>query len=343
MPALSHALITTHGDRISVVATDLEVALHAEYPAQVLREGAVCLTAKPLYDIVRSLPGQELVLRETGHGKVELSCGKVSYRVHALSTDSFPSVIGSDAVEFSDIPPGTVREMIEKTLYAVSTDDTRYNLTGVYCEAMPEAPGLRMVSTDGHRLSLVERPTESAPALPEGVIIPRKGLHELRKLIEDRGDEAKLGFYESFVAFEVGGVRLTMRLIDGRFPDYRQVIPPTSPKTVKLDRQSFVQALRRTSLLGSDTKGQGVKLELSSGRLKLSVNNPDLGDAEEELDVGYDGDPLTIGFNCRYLLESLAVLEPDEVHLGLTDELAPGVITAPGDEGFKAVIMPMRI
>lgn len=345
MPALSHALIRTVGtDRVSVAATDLEVAQTAEYAAEVGTEGAMCLAARPLYDIVRNLPDREkMVLSDMGSGRVSIVCAHTKYRVVSLAADSFPAVNTGEGTELATVPSATLKEMIERTLYAVSSDETRYSLTGVFCESAEDGQGVRMVSTDGHRLSLVERPLEGTLGLSDGVIIPRKGLNELRKLIDEGGDEARIGFVDNHVIFEVGSVRLVTRLIDGTFPNYRQVIPVSSPKHVAIDREAFAKALRRTSLLGSDSKGQGVKLELESGRLQLTVNNPDLGDATELVEVGYEGDPVTIGFNCRYLLEALSVVTEGNMQLELTDDLAPGVITAPDDPGFKAVIMPMRI
>ena len=343
MPALANALITTHGqDRISVSATDLEIGLTAEYPAEVHSPGAMTLGARALYDIVRSLPEKTVRLKQVQNQWVEITCGKVKYRVVGLAPDGFPSLPTFDDVAMSPIDPGMLRDMIEKTLYAVSTDETRYNLTGVYCEAVSEKPGLRMVATDGHRLSIVEREMKNPPELEAGVIIPRKGLTEMKKLLEDKGDDAQLGYVDNSAVFQKNGVTLTMRLVDGRFPDYQQVIPGAAHREVVLDRQRFQNALKRTSLLSPD-KAQGVKIELEANQLMLSANNPDLGEAREELDVHYEGEALTIGFNFRYLLDVLSVLTDEEVVLKLTDELSPGVITPKDSTEYKAVIMPMRI
>jgi DNA polymerase-3 subunit beta len=178
--------------------------------------------------------------------------------------------------------------------------------------------------------------------MKEGVIIPRKGLVELKKLIDEGGSGAKLGFVENSAVFEKDGITLTMRLVDGRFPDYQQVIPTASSRRVQVSRNALNQGLKRTSLLSPD-KAQGVRLDLTSNALALTANNPDLGEAREEIEVAYDGDALKIGFNFRYLLDVLSVLTEDEVELELTDELSPGVIRGVGSEGYRAVIMPMRI
>lgn len=342
MPALANALIESKGkDRIVVSATDLEIGLTAEYEAEVRAPGAITLAARALYDIVRSLPERDVRLRQTQNQWVEITCGRVKYRVVGLSSDGFPSLPNVSDIPTFPIRSETFRDMIEKTLYAVSNDETRYNLTGVFCEPVSVGAGLRMVATDGHRLSVVERPMDAPPSMTPGVIIPRKGLTEVKKLLEADAP-ARLGFAESSAVFEVGGVTLTMRLVDGRFPDYQQVIPTSFSREVTVSRQALQDALRRTSLLSPD-KAQGVKIELEPGRILLSANNPDIGEAREELEVGFDGEPLTIGFNFRYLLDVLAVLDEDEITLQLTDELAPGVIGGKGSEGFRAVIMPMRI
>jgi DNA polymerase-3 subunit beta len=335
MPILANALLKSKGkDAVTVSATDLEIGITADYEAKVPKAGAMTLGAKALYDIVRSLPEQTVTLKQAANQWVEITCGKVKYRVVGMAAESFPTLPKFEDVPFFAIEPKIFKEMIDKTLYAVSNDETRYNLTGVYCEPVVGSPGLRMVATDGHRLSVIERPTNAAPTMKEGVIIPRKGLVELRKLLDDGEGEARLGFVENSAVFEKAGLSLTMRLVDGRFPDYQQVIPTASSRRVRLARHSFLDGLKRTSLLSPD-KAQGVRLDLASGVLALSANNPDLGEAREELDVDYDGEPLKIGFNFRYVMDVLSVLSEERIELELTDELSP--------EGYRAVIMPMRI
>jgi DNA polymerase-3 subunit beta len=343
MPILANAVLASQGtDQISVSATDLEIGITGRYPAQVHTEGALTLGAKALYDIVKALPESQVTLKQTPNQYVEITCGKVKYRLVGLPAESFPALPKFEDVPFFTLEPKSFRTMIDKTLYAVSTDETRYNLTGVYCEGMQDGPGLRMVATDGHRLAMVERPTEQAPPMQEGVIIPRKGMQELRKLLEDGDLPGRLGFVENSAVFEKGDVTLTMRLVDGRFPDYQQVLPSSHTREVRLPRQAFHQALKRTSLLAPD-KAQGVRLDLQAGLLCLTANNPDLGEAKEELEVVYDGEPLKIGFNFRYLLDVLATMQEDEVVLQLNDELSPGVLRSADGSEYLAVVMPMRI
>lgn len=343
MPILANALLKSKGkDAVTVSATDLEIGLVGDYEAKVPKAGAMTLGAKALYDIVRSLPEQTVTLKQSANHWVEISCGKIKYKIIGMPPETFPTLPQFEEVPFFAIDPRSFREMIDKTLYAVSLDETRYNLTGVFCEPVTGSPGLRMVATDGHRLSVIERPTPVSPIMKHGVIIPRKGLVELRKLLDDGEGESRLGFVENSAVFEKGGLSLTMRLVDGRFPDYQQVMPTASSRRVRISRQLLSEALKRTSLLSPD-KAQGVRLELIPGMLALSANNPDRGEAREELDVEYEGDPLKIGFNFRYVLDVLNVLSEDRIELELTDELSPGVIHGEGAEGYRAVIMPMRI
>ena len=238
--------------------------------------------------------------------------------------------------------------LVERTAFAASTDETRYNLNGVYFE--PVAGAMRLVATDGHRLSMADAAIEGDFKLKKGVILPRKGISELRKLLSEavEGAEEKprgeLGFVDNSAVFRRTGVVLVMRLIEGSFPDYRQVIPKAGEKVASLGRERLLQTLRRVSLLSSE-KSNAVKLELEKGNLRIAAQNPDLGEAREDVPVEYDGEPLKIGFNAKYLIDVLTVLHDADVRLELADDLSPGVVRPAGEAGehFTAVIMPMRI
>ncbi len=343
MPALANALIETRGlDRVRLTATDLEISVTADYPAEVSAPGSITLGARALYDIVRALPEPTARLRQTAHHAVEITSGRVRYRLLGLSPDGFPALPEVDPVSTVELDPTVLREMIDKTLYAVSTDETRYALTGVKCEATADKTALRMVSTDGHRLSLVERPSIEPITLPADVILPRKGLLELKKLLEGGDARPKIGFGPSTAMVERDGVTLIMRLIDGNYPSYQQVIPPESQKRVLLDRQLFQSALRRTSLLSPD-RAQGVKVDIEPGTVRLSAANPDLGEAQEEIEAEFEGEPMTIGFNFRYLMDALGSIDQHRVVLEVTDEFAPGVLYGEDVTTERAIIMPMRI
>ena len=351
MPLLSHVLLEAKkGGGLVVSATDLDIAVSSEHPCEVVKEGAVAVSARHLYDIVRALPEAEVTLRRAQNNYLEVKSGPSEFKIVGLPAEDFPTLPRFEKVPFTDVQAGTLLEMIERTFMAVSNDETRYNLNGVYFE--PSAEALRLVATDGHRLSMSEKPLQGGFGLKRGVILPKKGLAELRKLLsevaeagaEEGAGDTKLGFVENSAILRRPGVVLSMRLIEGLFPDYKQVIPKTGDKVVSVGRDRLLETLRRISILSTD-KAHAVKLELAKGHLRVTSQNPDLGEAKEEVPVEYDGDALKIGFNARYILDVLAVLRSKDVKLELADDLSPGVVKG-GDEvdqGFTAVVMPMRI
>jgi len=343
MPILANVLFETRDkNALRLSATNLEIGLTGTYPAEIVEGGAITIAGRALYDIVRSLPEATLTLKRTQNNWVEIHCGKVSYKLVGMAAEGFPALPRFEDVEFFPIEGRIFKEMIDKTLYSVSADETRYNLTGVYCEPIKAPQGLRMVSTDGHRLSVIERPMAELPTMKKGVIIPKKGVIELRRLLDDGDGGGRLGFVENSAVFEKDGLTLTMQLLEGQFPDYQQVIPVSFNKKVVVSRQRFLDALKRTSLLSPD-KAQGVRVDLGPGVLALSANNPDMGEAREEIEVDYNNEGLKIGFNFRYVIEVLQVLDEEMVELQLTDPLSPGVVVPVGREGYRAIVMPMRL
>jgi DNA polymerase III subunit beta len=349
MPILSHVLIEAKKDgQLVVSATDLDLAVSSEHTCEVLKEGAVAVSARHLYEIVRALPEQSVTLKKANNNYLEVKSGPSEFRIVGLPSEDFPALPSFDKVPFVDVAPALLLEMIERTFFAVSTDETRYNLNGVFFE--PSGETLRLVATDGHRLSLSEREVGAGFGLKRGVILPKKGLQELKKLLAEAAEsgeekpESRLGFVENSAIYRRPGVVLVMRLIEGLFPDYKQVIPKTGEKQLRLGRGRFLETLRRVSLLSSD-KAHAVKLDLSKGLLRVLSQNPDLGEAKEEVPVDYAGEPLKIGFNARYVMDVLAVLRSNEVVFELADDLSPGVLKGgdEADQGFTAVVMPMRI
>jgi len=350
MPILSHVLLEARkGGALHVSATDLDVSVSGEHACEVLREGAVAVSARHFYDIVKALPDAQVTLKRAQNNYLEVVSGPAEFRIVGLPAEDFPALPKFEKVKLVPVPPQVLLSMIGLTDFAVSTDETRYNLNGVYFE--PSGGDLRLVATDGHRLSLSKRALDADLGLKKGVILPKKGLGELKKLLSEAVEsgeekpEVKMGFVENsaVVSWPHAKVTLVMRLIEGVFPDYRQVIPKQGEKVVKLGRLRFLETLKRISLLSSD-KAHAVKLDLSPGLLKVLSQNPDLGEAKEEVTVEYQGEPLRIGFNARYLIDVLQALsDRQEILLELADDLSPGVIKAEGDDGFTAVIMPMRI
>ena len=236
----------------------------------------------------------------------------------------------------------TLVEMVRKSSYAISTDETRYVLNGVFFEPK-EGGRVRMVATDGHRLAMVDRELPGDFKLKAGVIIPRKGLFELKRLLDEAPEaEMQLGFAENSALFKKPGLSMVMRLIDGQFPEYQRVIPKEGEKQLLVNRGRFSDALKRIALLSAD-KSNAVKVSLSENLLRITANNPDLGEAKDDLEVAYRGASLTVGFNARYIQDVLAAMDGDEVALELGDEHSPGVLHAPGDRSHTAVVMPMRV
>jgi len=348
MPILANVLIETQGDgedsRLQLSATDLEVGIRSTHLAQVATSGGVTASAKKLFEIVRELPDEPIQIESTQNQYLDIRCARAHFVLAGTAAEEYPTLPEFRPEHTVAVQSAVLSTMIERTMYAASLDETRYNLNGVYFEVLPEDERIRMVATDGHRLSYVDRAVGAGiENLASGVIIPRKGLAELKRLVdEDEADEVELAFEGSSGLARRGGVTLVMRLIEGEFPNYRQVIPKSAGSAVVLPGDPLAHALRRVVLLSAE-RSRAVRMELSNGRLVVSSNNPDLGEATEELDVDYAGDDLQIGFNARYLLDVLAATHTKEVRLNLQDELSPMQIRPTDDEHTLSIIMPMRL
>jgi DNA polymerase III subunit beta len=345
LPILANVLLEPAPEGITLTATDMEVGLRGHAPAQVKKKGSITLNARKLYEIAREVTAEEVVLKVAQAGWVEVLAGRSKFKIVSLDSKDFPQLpLGSDAPDGVTIriATGTLREMIDKTLFAVSSDETRFNLSGVFV-GNGEDGTLRMVATDGHRLAMIDRRLADA-RLERGVIMPRKGLVEARKLLDETDDaEVTMILSAKDVRLILRSVSFFMRLVEGEFPDYRQVIPGAPRAQARANRDDFLAALRRISLLASE-RSRGVKLHLEKGRLELSASNPDQGEASEDIEVAYGGEPLTIGFNARYLMDVLAVhAEGDVIEIGLTDEVGPGVLRGSQDPEYSYVVMPMRL
>jgi DNA polymerase-3 subunit beta len=311
----------------------------------VKRKGAATINARKLYEIAREMSAPEIVLRSTQAGWVEVLAGRSKFKIVSLDPKDFPPLpLGADAPQGVTvrIAAGTLREMIDKTLFAVSSDETRFNLSGVFL-ARADDGALRMVATDGHRLALVDRKVPEVK-LERGVIMSRRGLGEVRKLLDAAEDsEVTLIVSPKDIRLLMKSVSFFMRLVEGEFPDYRQVIPGSSRAQVRANRDDFQAALRRIALLASE-RSRGVKLRLEKGKLELSASNPDQGEASEDIEVSYAGDAVSIGFNARYLMDVLAVhATGDVIEMSFTDEVGPGVLRGSQDPDYTYVVMPMRL
>jgi DNA polymerase-3 subunit beta len=339
---LGNILCNVQGNELSLAATDLEVGIKISLPVEVQQEGKITLSAKHFLDIVKELPDKPLHIARKDNNWVEIVCGKSRFNIVSLAADEYPSLPGFEDKAYVDAQSEALRDMIERTQFAVSTDATRYHLNGVFFEHL-ENSVMRMTATDGHRLSFVDHEVFlKMPELKRGVIIPKKGLSELRKLLEEGTTSVGLAFERGYIFAKTESTYLFIRLIDGEYPDYRLVIPKVADRVVKVDRETFNSALKRVSLLAHE-KSRGVKLALQKGALTISSSNPDMGEAREELDVDYSGEALEIGFNSKYLLECLTVMKSERLEFLLKDRLSPGILKEEGLQAHTYVIMPMRI
>ena len=351
IPVLSNTLIQTDPKGITFSATDLETAIQAYFPASVILEGQVSLSARKLFEIVRELPDSEIHLTKKENNWVTLTCQKAVFNIAGINPEEFPPLPNFSPEDFHSFPTRELREMIEKTVFAASTEESRYNLNGVFFKALDidNQPALRMVATDGHRLSLIDKANLEFSSLERGVIIPKKGLLEIRKLIGDGGpkDEEQEDLVyiclseNNFVAKKEGIVVLT-RLIEGEFPDYESVIPKENDKKIRLSRERFATCLKRVSTMASE-KGEPIVLQIGGGLMTVSSSSQDFGDAREEIDVEYTGEDLAVGFNARYFLEALAVMETEEVLFELKDNTTACVIRPVGQKGYLCLVMPMKL
>lgn len=344
MPILANVLLRTEGkEKLLVAATDLNVTVTAELPARITAEGGITLGARHLHEIVRALPGDSVSLRRADNSYAELRAGKVEYKVVGMPDRDFPKLPNHREVEFRAVEAAALLDMIDKTFFSVSTDETRYHLNGVLfdCDGAGDKAQARMVSTDGHRLSKIDRALPGGPKA-QGVIIPRKGLSEIRRALEGASGQIELGFHKGHAFVRVGTTAISVKLIEAQFPPFEQVIPKDAERKVPVDRAALLEALKRISIMSSD-KTQGVKVALTEGTLRISSDNPDLGEAREELEVKFDQGPVTIGFNARYLIDLLGQMGTEKVRLELNGELDPGVIRPIDGEDYLGVVMPMRI
>lgn len=357
MPVLSHVLLDagTDGDgngRLQLTATDLDVGIKAARPCEVTSPGAVTIPARALADMVRVLPGPDVVLKRLPNQHVEVKSGRTKARLMALSAEEFPSLPSYESASFVSVDQTLLVNMVDKTLYAASQDETRYNLNGVYFEppTNPDGP-LTMVATDGHRLVRIERTFAGASTfnLRGPVILPRKGLSELKRVLDGATDanadgpqSVELGFHDNHCVVRKGHTVLGMRLVEGQFPDYKQVIPKLADKVVRVAQKDLVDSLKRVSVLASD-KMQPVKLVLGKDQLVVSCTNPETGEISDDVPVEYAGTGIEVAFNARYLLEALASLDDKNVLLKVTDNLSPGLLVGVDEPRHLCVVMPMRL
>ncbi|HLU65803.1 MAG TPA: DNA polymerase III subunit beta [Kofleriaceae bacterium] len=340
MPMLANVLLRVSSKgQLLVAATDLNVSVSAELSCSGHKEGGLTVGAKALHDIVVNLPGDEVSLRRADNNWAEISAGKVNYRLVGMPDRDFPKIPDHREVDLAAVSAETLRSMIDKTLFSVCSDETRFHLNGVFLES--DGTTARMVSTDGHRLSRVDRPLEGAPTLTAGVILPKKGVVEVKRALDSVAGNCEIAVKTPYFFLRADEVTLAVKLIDSQFPPYEAVIPKGNDKILEVGRAVLADALKRAQLMSSETRG--VRLTLGAGTLKVASDNPDLGEVKEELEADYDGEALTIGVNPKYVLELLGQVQADRVRLELAGELDPVLVRPATDPEHLGVIMPMRI
>jgi DNA polymerase-3 subunit beta len=340
LPILSYILIKATDVAISFTGTDLEVEIVATTEGEVEKVGEVTVPARKLFDILRALPENLPVTLSRQGEKVTVKAGKSRFSLSTLPAGDFPKVEARDFERALTIDRGELRKVIERTAFCMAQQDVRYYLNGLYMEI--QGRHVRGVATDGHRMAITETNALSEDAAAAQVILPRKGVQEISRLLTEGEAPISLQIGVNHVRLSVGSLVLTSKLIDGKFPDYTKVIPSNQSKHVSLNRQAFREALARVSILANE-KYRGIRLNLESGRLLMSANNPEQEEAVEEIDTPYSGDALEIGFNVNYLIDATNAIGSPNVILGLSDPNSSCTLMASDDESTKYIVMPMRL
>ncbi|WP_298215504.1 DNA polymerase III subunit beta [Acidocella sp.] len=348
IPILANVLLSVREGRLTIAATDLEIGLVEEVPAETIRDGAITAPAATLYEIVRRQPDNAIIELDHGGGEAQLTLRAGRYTTHlvALPVDDFPKLDAGKLTHHFILPAAELRGLIDRTRFAISTEETRYYLNGIYLHAAEgeDGPALRAVATDGHRLARVEEALPEGAAGMPGIIVPRKTVTELRKLLDEASGEVEVALSETRIRFTLGGLRLTSKLIDGTFPDYDRVIPRGNDKILRVEKKDFNDAVGRVSAISAE-RNRPVKLSLAKELLVISAASAEQGSASEELGgdlVEYQAGPLEIGFQARYLSDVTEQIK-GKVEFAFADGAAPTLVRDQNDSSAIYVLMPMRV
>jgi len=344
LPVLANILLETQKDNLKLAATDLEVGIKTEIPVEIIKEGSITIPAKMLFDIVRELPEQDIQIEVTPEYKVIVSCGKIVFKIMGLPKDEFPIIPDFKEENAFDISTATLKNMVQKTIFAISNDETRYVLTGVLLQTSNNT--IEMVATDGRRLAYINggKPVKSIKNKLD-VVIPSKALREINRLIGEKDEDknmVKIELTENQISYKFGSTILVSRLIEGKFPNYKQVIPKEHSTELVLDTAKFLSAIKRVSLLAPE-KAESIKLELASDKAIISSMAQGLGEAQEEMEIEYKGSKFEAAYNPKYLIDVLKNIATANIILELSNPMSPGVIRPQSDEEYLYVIMPMRL
>jgi DNA polymerase-3 subunit beta len=345
-PILANVLFKAVDGRVDLRATDLDIEVTESVPAMVGTAGTTTVPAHTLYEIVRKLAdGAEVRLETDGNEQMVLTSGRSRFNLACLSPDSFPDLKSGTFTHTFDMPAASLRELIERTQFAISTEETRYYLNGIYIHTLEinGKPVLRAVATDGHRMARAETDAPAGSKGMPGIIVPKKTVSEIQKLLDGAEGDVTVEVSDTKIRFTLGGVILLSKLIEGTFPDYDRVTPKNNDKEMSVDRAAFATAVDRVSTIASDRGGKAVKLAMREGQLELSVTNPDHGTASEELAVAFEPESFEIGFNARYLLDIVGQIRSENAIFLFNDAGSPTLVREDGDANALYVLMPMRV
>jgi DNA polymerase-3 subunit beta len=342
MPILNNVLLTADHNKLKITATDREISLISDYDAEIAEKGEITLSAKKLFEMVREIQGEEIHFTKNNN-VVKISSQRAVYKIPGLPADDFPSITDDKDVKLYNIQGTVLKDLISKTAFAMATDEMRKNLNGVLLEASSEGANhyFRM-ATDGHRLALAKSETaEFCPEMAKGIIIPRKGLLEVKKII-DENDSVGIGLHKNMLIVKTQNTLLKVSLVDAEYPDYKRVIPAEKGIGVILEKESFLHALKRMNVVSSE-RYSGVILSFSNGKMTLNSTNLDVGEAMEEIDITYNGDDVDVGFNVNYLIDAIAVINNDNILFEVGLGLKPSVVKPAESDNFLCIVMPLKI
>lgn len=345
IPILNNVLIKAEKNKIIISATDLEVGLVAEYEADVVRDGRITVSSRKLHEMIREMQGDIIHFSMNERNMVTMTCQKAIYKIQGLEADEFPEIVSDQGVQFFTVDAAKLSDLIRKTAFAVSNDPMRKNLTGVFFEANAgEAKkSLRMVATDGHRLAMAETAVEINDffGLDKGVIVPKKGLTEIRKNIDGLDGNASIGIQPGMCIIKTDHLMLKVSLIDADYPDYRRVIPSEKGLEIVFEKDKVLHALRRMSVISSDNY-QGVIVKLEEGRMILNSTNPDVGEANDEIDVKYEGKEVEFAYNVNFLIDAIEVIDSKEIVFEIGGAKKPAMVKSSENNDYYCIIMPLK-
>ena len=345
MPILSHILMEVEDNKMRLTATDMEISFQGSYPVEMSSPGRITVPAKKFNEVVRLLSNEQVEIFETENFTLDLTAGKFNTQMYGLSPDDFPKMAIDEDMEFITLDGPSLADVINKTIFSVATEETRYNLSGILMEKIKTPGGediIQLVSTDGHRLNIASLPATDMDRLdlPKGALVSRKGMHELKRLAES-SETVQLGVGNNSMVATIEDSILVMRLLDGRFPDYNLAIPKDNNKIITAPRKTMLETLKRISIMRSD-EDKGVKFKIEPGQMTISAISREVGAAEETMEVEYTGEPLEAGFNPQFFIDSLTALRSEKVIISCLESTTPAVITAPEDPGYCGIVMAIK-